>query len=128
MCAWIEVRNPGDQDQAVWQAYERVNNVPRNYDAFGCLFGATNYLDFPPVAAERGLPPDVSTPVQAAATEMAVDSAGFAWPTWVSWAELKAIDWCSFAISPSLRTRCPAAYVCFADSPLRDSAGISQPS
>lgn len=68
-------------------------NITRNYDAFGCLFGVRNYADFRPLAADRGLPADASETVRAELDKLAQ------WPeqaygtTWITWAELKAVDW-----------------------------------
>lgn len=67
----------------------------REYDAFGCLFGVMNFANFRPLAAERGLPADVSKHVRSAhAGEADTDpgSAGL-WPTWIGWDEIEAVDW-----------------------------------
>jgi len=62
----------------------------RNYDAFGCLFGWQNYANFRPIAAGRGLPQDVSSEVKKRHDELGKEAAG---TTWISWSEIKAIDW-----------------------------------
>ncbi|MFI2910394.1 hypothetical protein ACG2OD_19380 [Streptomyces sp. PDY-4] len=68
-------------------------NTTRNYDAFGCLFGVRNYANFRPLAADRGLPADASETVRAELGRLAE------WPdqaygtTWITWAELKEVDW-----------------------------------
>ncbi|MFK4155102.1 hypothetical protein ACI2LV_24330 [Streptomyces fungicidicus] len=68
-------------------------NTTRNYDAFGCLFGVRNYANFRPLAAGRGLPADASETVRAELGRLSE------WPdqaygtTWITWAELKAVDW-----------------------------------
>ncbi|MDQ2906453.1 MAG: hypothetical protein ABI456_14315 [Ktedonobacteraceae bacterium] len=62
----------------------------RDYDAFGCLFGIRNYAHFRPVAAERGLPADVSREVKEDAESYGEGGSGH---SWISWAEIKAIDW-----------------------------------
>lgn len=69
--------------------------VRRSYQAFHCLFGATpgrSHLE--PVAANRGLPPDVSKEVREDAKRSDdADPAGFCLPSWVTWAELEQVDW-----------------------------------
>ena len=78
-------------------------NITRNYDAFGCLFGIRNYANFRPLATERGLPADASEAVRAELDRLSQ------WPdqaygtTWVSWAELVAIDWTEEAEAPDSR-------------------------
>ncbi|MFJ6634737.1 hypothetical protein ACIQMR_25590 [Streptomyces sp. NPDC091376] len=78
-------------------------NVTRNYDAFGCLFGVRNYANFRPLAADRGLPADASKAVRAELDKLAQ------WPdqaygtTWITWAELKAVDWDEPAEKPDSR-------------------------
>lgn len=69
--------------------------VGRNYKAFHCLFGATiPRSQFEPVAANRGLPPDVSKDVREDARRSEeADPAGFCWPSWVTCAELEQVDW-----------------------------------
>jgi hypothetical protein len=70
----------------------------RDYDAFGCLFGVMNYAGFEPVAAERGLPGDVAPQT----AELAARRAHFS-STWVSWAEVAAVDWSEPATRPDAR-------------------------
>ncbi|WP_329124696.1 hypothetical protein [Streptomyces sp. NBC_01465] len=82
-----------EDEESVWRAAVDLFflNINRDYDAFGCLFGIRNYANFRPLAADRGLPIDVSEAVRA----------DFArWEqyqpygtTWITWAELKAVDW-----------------------------------
>jgi hypothetical protein len=69
--------------------------VGRSYKAFHCLFGATiPQSRFEPVAANRGLPPDLSKEVREDARRAEeADPAGFCWPSWVTWAELEQVDW-----------------------------------
>lgn len=62
----------------------------RNYDSFGCLFGWQNFAHLRPIAAERGLPPDVSLEVRAMHERRGKEAAG---TTWISWSDIKAIDW-----------------------------------
>ncbi|MBW8481063.1 hypothetical protein [Actinomadura parmotrematis] len=70
----------------------------RDYDAFGCLFGVRNYASFRPLAAYRGLPGDVSDAVREAAADE--DAHG---RTWISWAEVAAVDWDEPAEEADLR-------------------------
>jgi hypothetical protein len=70
----------------------------RDYDAFGCLFGIMNFAGFEPVAAERGLPEDVAPQT----AELAARWRYFS-PTWVSWAEIAAVDWGERAPRPDAR-------------------------
>ena len=63
--------------------------LDRNYDAFGCLFGVQNYANFIPVAAARGIPDNASTALKA---DFAAYDEAFG-ASWITWAELKALDW-----------------------------------
>ncbi|WP_297153093.1 hypothetical protein [Thermogemmatispora sp.] len=72
----------------------------RNYDAFGCLFGVKNYANFRPVAQGRGLPEDVSPEVQAEYERWGDGAFG---TSWITWAEIKAIDWEEPAELPDAR-------------------------
>lgn len=94
----VEVRLPWLEDlpdQPPW--YPIMDAGPlfgRDSEAFGCLFGVPGRSAFSPVAAERGLPPDVSIRVQEEAKKYAnSDVAGFCYPSWVTWAELEQVDW-----------------------------------
>lgn len=70
----------------------------RDYDSFGCLFGVTNLAGFEPVAAKRGLPDDLAPQT----AELAARWTYFS-PTWVSWAEIAAVDWGERAARPDAR-------------------------
>jgi hypothetical protein len=70
----------------------------RSYDSFGCLFGVMNFAGFAPVAAGRGLPEDVAQET----ARLAAQWLYFA-PTWVSWAEIAAVDWDEPAVRPDAR-------------------------
>ncbi|MCZ7427727.1 hypothetical protein O7607_18475 [Micromonospora sp. WMMA1949] len=63
-----------------------------DYTAFGCLFGVRNWLGWEPVAAGRGLPAEVSSPVRADYDEAVRMDAAIHGATWVSWAELRDLD------------------------------------
>ena len=79
-----------------WTVIEELS-VIGHYDMFGCLFGVKNYANFRPVAPDRGIPEDVSGEVKRRVAEILTwaepDSADFHSATWISWAEIKAIDW-----------------------------------
>ncbi|MFB7907119.1 hypothetical protein ACFC1T_11865 [Kitasatospora sp. NPDC056076] len=62
----------------------------RNYDEFGCLFGVRNLAGFRPLAPDRGLPEELPEETRTAFGASEVD---FHSPTWISWAELAAVDW-----------------------------------
>ncbi|MEV4242581.1 hypothetical protein AB0J63_04135 [Streptosporangium canum] len=64
----------------------------RDYESFGCLFGVRNWLGWPPIAAGRGLPADVSEPVRTGYANSARIDAAIHGCTWVSWAELRDLD------------------------------------
>ena len=88
----IECREATREQEAVWIAVRGLNALyeGRNYDSFGCLFGWQNYAHFRPIAEGRGLPPDVSSEVKEDCERYDGEEAG---TTWISWAEIKAIDW-----------------------------------
>lgn len=92
-----------------WEGYEGVRvwvaalnlallNLSRDYDAFGCLFGVQNYAGFRPVAGGRGLPADISE----RAARLCSDNYGHD-TTWITWAEVKAINWDEPAERPDAR-------------------------
>jgi hypothetical protein len=87
---------------AIWQVAADLAalRIPRDYDAFGCLFGVTNYAHFRPVAADRGLPADASDDVVAAHAGSGRSAFG---ATWVGWLEIEAIDWDEPAEHPDSR-------------------------
>ncbi|MEV5974135.1 hypothetical protein [Streptomyces sp. NPDC051921] len=62
----------------------------RCYDAFGCLFGVRNHAGFRPLAADRGLPGDVSAEVLSAYESWGPSAYG---ASWIGWAELARVDW-----------------------------------
>ncbi|MFV5994779.1 hypothetical protein ACNPQM_20495 [Streptomyces sp. NPDC056231] len=91
-------------DSSAWHAAFDLYSlgVDRNYDAFGCLFGVRNYVNFRPLAPNRGIPIDASETVRAELDRLP-------WPdqahscTWITWAELKAVDWDEMAERPDSR-------------------------
>jgi len=74
----------------------------REYDAFGCLFGVMNFAGFEPVAAGRGFPADVTA--RARQQSLGLVPAVFA-HSWISWAEIEAINWDQPAARPDHRLR-----------------------
>jgi hypothetical protein len=84
----------------------------RDYDSFGCLFGVMNFAGFEPVAAERGFPADMAHETAGLAARGPCSS-----PTWVTWAEIAAVDWSEPAVRPDARIH---QYV-------RDEAGVWRP-
>lgn len=73
-------------------------NSTRDYDAFGCLFGVQNYAGFRPIAAGRGLPADASPQTLRAHDESPAFS-----ESWLSWADMAAVDWTEPAEQPDAR-------------------------
>ncbi|RAQ97019.1 hypothetical protein [Thermogemmatispora tikiterensis] len=101
---WIECRQFFllESETTPWQPAISLGFLfhDRNYDAFGCLFGVKNYANFRPVAQGRGLPGDVSPEVQAEYERWSDEAFG---TSWISWAEIKAIDWEEPAELPDAR-------------------------
>ncbi|WP_405495747.1 hypothetical protein [Streptomyces sp. NBC_00096] len=81
-----------DEDDALWAAAIDLDLLHhgRSYDAFGCLFGVRNSAGFRALAADRGLPEGASELVRGQFAEWGRDAHS---PTWISWAELKRVDW-----------------------------------
>ncbi|CAM5648147.1 hypothetical protein [Streptomyces sp. KS_5] len=98
-----------DDEDAIW--HEAIDlfvlNTGNAYDALACLFGVRNSFGFRPPAEERGLPEDVSDRVR-----QRFHAGGWGehnWgTTWVSWAELTALDWDETNLSGSLSRRAVA--------------------
>jgi hypothetical protein len=62
----------------------------RNYDLFGFLFGVRNYAGFDPVIGIRPLPNNLSYSTEREIETWSYDAHSH---TWISYEELKAIDW-----------------------------------
>lgn len=106
---WVEYALPGPRsNEKDWYAVIRVGSLAsRNYDLFGCLFGVgvRNYAHFRPIAAGRGLPPDASSEMQEEYEKYAqfrLSGEDFAY-TWITWQEIKQIDWEEEAEEPDER-------------------------
>ena len=92
----IECRLPGTDSEMEgrrgWQFAIDLGLLydERDYDSFGCLFGVENFANFAPIATPQGMPDDASGDVLQAIAEFGEEAFG---ATWVTWAELNAIDW-----------------------------------
>jgi hypothetical protein len=83
---WVEIKMPWSEH---WYEIIRVGLLlNRSYDIFGCLFGVRNYANFAPIAAHRGIPVDASEVVKQEAGNEYDHS-----HSWITWAEIKQIDW-----------------------------------
>lgn len=104
---FVEYRAPRGDRKPVWHSAHGLSslNDVRNYDAFGCLFGVRNYANFRPLAAGRGLPADASATVSDRFAQLAewYGGDGVHSTTWITWAEVKAIDWDEPAEKPDSR-------------------------
>ncbi|GIH21496.1 hypothetical protein Raf01_96680 [Rugosimonospora africana] len=75
-----------------WQAAIDLSllGVARDYEAFDCLFGVRSSGNWHPIAAERGLPVDVSNDVVAQLDGWGEVAFGV---TWLAWTDVIAVDW-----------------------------------
>jgi hypothetical protein len=94
---WVEIKTPWSESWLPIIGHVGVL-VGRNYDAFGCLFGVNNYAHFAPIAAERGLPDNLSEQLKQENEKLVrvfgpFGQGAFFLPSWVLWSELKAVDW-----------------------------------
>ncbi|WP_094374735.1 hypothetical protein [Streptomyces sp. FBKL.4005] len=70
----------------LWPLYDETDDA-----SFGCLFGVRNYAGYRPVAADRGLPGDLSSAL-CERLQPWVAEGHLAGATWVSWAEIARLD------------------------------------
>ncbi|MFJ6570357.1 hypothetical protein ACIQNU_23365 [Streptomyces sp. NPDC091292] len=70
----------------LWPLYSQ-----NDYASFGCLFGVRNYAGHRPLAADRGLPDDLSSSLRAQ-LEPWVAQGAMTGATWVSWADIAGLD------------------------------------
>jgi hypothetical protein len=92
---WVEIR-PVKEEPTLWLPVVDVGLLAdRSTEMFSWLYGVRKRDDgFVPIAAERGLPTDVSD-----RTKVEHDGAFATYPseffgtTWATWAEIKAINW-----------------------------------
>lgn len=87
MYGWVEVKISYREN---WDGIIKIDELTYRWsDIFGSLFGVRNFTKMKPIAASRGLPLGLSKDAMR-------DSQGgyyeYAY-TWISWAEIKAIDW-----------------------------------
>jgi len=97
---WVEIK----QIQAVaedpshparWEGVIKIDNlIRRNYDMFSSLFGISSYAAFVPIAPARKLPHDLSEET----TADYVTWEEILGETWISWAEIAAVDWTEDAL------------------------------
>ncbi|MEU4190379.1 hypothetical protein AB0E69_00620 [Kribbella sp. NPDC026611] len=93
----IECRHPAwDPDQLSNQPWVKELDlhplyVDHDYASLGLLFGVENSAGFQPVAEGRGLPDDVSSELRDELQPW-LDKGEMFGATWISWAELAAID------------------------------------
>ncbi|WP_126638171.1 hypothetical protein [Embleya hyalina] len=104
---FLEYRASQDDQEPIWYTAHDLDslNGNRDYDAFGCLFGVRNYANFRPLAAGRGLPTDASAAVSARFGQLTgwYGEDGVHGTTWITWAEVKAVDWDERAVGPDRR-------------------------
>ncbi|WP_203183589.1 hypothetical protein [Streptomyces pratensis] len=104
---FVEYRAPQGGQEPPWHTAHDLDSFyeGRNYDAFGCLFGVRNYANFRPMAAGRGLPADASATVGARFAQLAewCGESGLHGTTWITWAEVKTVDWDEPAEKPDSR-------------------------
>ncbi|MEW2259803.1 hypothetical protein [Streptomyces sp. NPDC047869] len=83
-----------DDEDAIWHAAVDLFllNTGNAYDALACLFGVRNSFGFRPLSEGRGLPDDASDSVRGVFSSR-VEAQGPYGTTWISWAELAAVDW-----------------------------------
>lgn len=97
-----QVHRTAPRPLADWEYVADLDHLyaSRDYDLFGCLFGVRNFAGFDPVAAGRGMPEDLS---ERGAAEWSTWEPSSHDPTWVTWAELAAIDLDEPALRPDRR-------------------------
>src|SRR5690348_14309636 len=96
---WVEYWNPTPE---WWSSAIRINSLlgDRNYEVYSWLFGVCRRpdipmrWDFPPRAAERGIPQDASHEAAADYADITkrFPQAVFG-ASWITWREIQAIDW-----------------------------------
>ncbi|MFE7615049.1 hypothetical protein [Streptomyces sp. NPDC057496] len=107
MSGFLEYRASQDGREAAWYTAHGLDSLDdtRDYDAFGCLFGVRNYANFRPLAAHRGLPADASATVSERFAQLTewYGEGSLHGTTWITWAEVKAVDWDEPAERPDSR-------------------------
>ncbi|MFD4863521.1 hypothetical protein [Streptomyces atratus] len=99
---------PDDED-SVWEAAIDLFLLNRGnaYDGLACLFGVRNSFGFRPVAEGRGFPDDASVGLRSEYAAYGGPGDAFG-TTWVTWAEVTAVDW-QETDSSGTRSRAAAA-------------------
>lgn len=99
---WVEFRDAqldASLNEICWYGVINAGGLlDRDYDAFASLFGVRNDGDFNSIAAGRGLPGDASHTV----LEEAI---GCHSHTWITWHEIKQIDWNASVVEPDVLVR-----------------------
>lgn len=98
---WIEYAQKSNRGGMYWSGAFKLGSIPnRVYDMFGSLFGVSNYAHFKPIAPDRGLPTDASGSVKYEWSHWKTNKVDLDdeyqemfHPTWISWQEMKNIDW-----------------------------------
>ena len=85
---WSEGQEDNDDAKQWWPVINVEVMLNQNYALFGSLFGVRNPTTFAPVAEGRFLPDDASERIR-----RETDDEGYLDHTWITWEELKAIDW-----------------------------------
>jgi len=77
------------KENNIWKTkYNVGNEVGRNYDIFGCLFGVRNNCGFNPIAEGRGLPEDMNEELKTKAHDSDYHS-----HTYINLEEIENINW-----------------------------------
>ncbi|MFJ7127327.1 hypothetical protein [Streptomyces sp. NPDC098101] len=84
---------PDDED-TVWEAGIDLFLLNRGnaYDGLACLFGIRNTFGFRPLAEDRGFPGDASEGLREEFADYGGPDCVYG-TTWLTWAELAAVDW-----------------------------------
>ena len=94
---WVQIRNAElDEEDFGWLNAIQVGSVAeRCSHMFGALFGVRNRSGFQPAAAMRGLPTFVSEQIweEAQATPAWASTTDYHSHSWITWAEIRAMDW-----------------------------------
>jgi hypothetical protein len=90
---WVEVKAKWKENH--WEGIIRVDEfLHGHYDMFGCLFDVANYTGLNAPAPKRGLPQDISLEGLFYNEEHEKEDGtdGTLWQSWITWAEIKAVD------------------------------------
>jgi hypothetical protein len=92
---WVEVIHRHAYAKDFWMPLIRIGPlVDRNSGMFNSLFWPSDGTGFRPIAPERGIPADASEHVKSEfATNHSAAPEDIWGPSWITWQEIKAIDW-----------------------------------